>query len=90
MALSRVLATAVLAAALVVPATAGSAQAKAKPGHHRPPAHIAVPKAKAPTPLSAAAAIGRRYWGGSVPCKGQVTVLAQRPLAPGLSPATDA
>jgi hypothetical protein len=93
MALSRVLATAVLAAALAVPATAGTAQAKGRDkdkGNDRPPAQIAIPKAKAPTPLSAAAAVGRRYWGGAAPCMGQVTILAQRPLAPGLSPATDA
>ena len=89
MVLSRLLAAAVLAALLVVPATVGAAQAKGKSGHRRPAAHTAVPKAKAPTPLSAAAAVGRRFW-GAVPCQGQLTVLAQRPLAPGLSPASDA
>jgi hypothetical protein len=87
MALSRALATALLAAALVVPVTSGAAQAKTR--NHHPAANTAVPKAKAPTPLSAAAAIGRRYW-NAVPCNGQVTFLAQRPLAPGLPPASDA
>lgn len=85
--LSRLLAAAVLAAALVAPATAGAGQGKA--GDRRPAARTAVPKAKVPTPADAAADIGRRYW-GAVPCKGRVTVLAQRPLARGMTPATDA
>ncbi len=77
MVLRRLLIAAVLAATLVVPATAGAAERGAKP------------QAKAPTPLDVAAAVGRRYW-GAVPCGGQIKVLARRPLAPGLDPNSDA
>jgi hypothetical protein len=83
MAPSRIFAAAALAAALAVPATAGAAQ-RATESHRS-----SVPKAKTPTPLSAAAAVGRRYW-GAVPCHGKVKVVAQRPVAAGLDPATDA
>jgi hypothetical protein len=76
MAPSRILAAAVLAATLAVAATAGSAQGAGR-------------KAKAPTPLAAAAAVGRHYW-GAVPCKGQVKVVAQRSVPAGLDPTTDA
>jgi hypothetical protein len=77
MAPSRILAAvAVLAATLAVPATSGAAQR-------------AVPRAKAPAPLSAAAAVAVRYW-GAVPCHGQIKVLAQRSLPADLDPGTDA
>ena len=69
---SRLLTAALLATALVVPATAGAAQ-----------------RAKPPTPVSVAAAVGERYW-GAVPCNGQITVLAQRALPAGSDPTTDA
>jgi hypothetical protein len=80
MATPRILAVALFAATLAVPATAGAAQGATR---------SAVPRAKAPTPLAAAAAVGRRYW-GAVPCKGQVKVLAQRSVPAGLDPTTDA
>jgi len=87
MAPPRVLAAAALVAALAVPATAGAAQRAAE--NPRPAVRIAVSPAKAPTPLAAAAAVGRRYW-GAVPCQGQIKVLAQRPVAAGLAPDSDA
>lgn len=40
-------------------------------------------------PVTTAVAIAERYW-GAVPCAGQLKILANRPLAPGLDPATDA
>jgi Matrixin len=39
-------------------------------------------------PVVRAAVVARRYW-GAVPCNGQVTVIADRPLAPGMEPTTD-
>jgi hypothetical protein len=68
---------AVLVCSLALPATAGAAQ-RAK-----------VQRVKPANPLTTAAAVGHRYW-GAMPCGGQVTVLARRPLAPGLDPTTDA
>lgn len=64
---------AVLMCSLVIPATAGAAKKPAKPVN----------------PLTAAAAVGRDYW-GAVPCGGQVKVLARQRLAPGLAPDSDA
>ncbi|HEY4911853.1 MAG TPA: matrixin family metalloprotease [Methylomirabilota bacterium] len=40
-------------------------------------------------PVVRATAVAKRYW-GAVPCHDQITVLANRPLAPGLEPTTDA
>jgi hypothetical protein len=77
MVLRRLLTAAVIAATLVVPATAGAAK------------RAAPPQAKPPSPIDVAAAVGRRYW-GAVPCGGQIKVLARRPLAPGLDPDSDA
>jgi hypothetical protein len=39
-------------------------------------------------PVALATVVGERYW-GAVPCGGQIAVLADRPLAPGLDPTTD-
>ena len=39
-------------------------------------------------PLSTAAAIAKGYW-GATPCGGQITLIANRPLAAGLDPTTD-
>ena len=49
----------------------------------------AAQKTKAPNPLTAAAAVGARYW-GAVPCAGKIKVLARQPLAAGVDPKTDA
>ena len=87
MAPSRLLTAAGLIAALAVPATAGAAQRAAEP--HRPAARTTVSPAKAPTPIEAAAAVGRRYW-GAVPCNGRIKVRAQRPVPAGLEPDSDA
>jgi Matrixin len=87
MVLPRLLAAAALTAALAVPATAGAAQHVA--AGHRPATSGAVPRAKKPAPISAAAAVGQRYW-GAVPCNGQIKVVAQRSVPAGLDPTTDA
>ena len=83
MALSRILAVAVLLTVLAFPGIAGAAQ------RDKPTTRNATPQAKAPTPLAVAADVGRRYW-GAVPCQGQVKVLTQRPVAAGLEPDADA
>jgi hypothetical protein len=54
-----------------------------------PATAVAARRAKAPSPLTTAAAVGSRYW-GAVPCDGRLRLLAQRPLAAGLDPTTDA
>jgi Matrixin len=40
-------------------------------------------------PVALATAVAERYW-GAVPCAGQITVLANRPLPADLDPTTDA
>ena len=49
----------------------------------------AAQRAKAPSPLSVAAAVARSHW-GAVPCSGQIKVLANRPPAAGVDPTSDA
>lgn len=87
MAASRILAAAAIVAGLAAPATADAAQRGRD--KNRTPAHRVVSPAKAPTPLGAAVAVGRRYW-RAVPCNGQIKFLARSPLAPGVHPTTDA
>jgi hypothetical protein len=87
MAAYRILAAAVLSAALALPATAGAAQHTAK--RHQPVTRHIVSRATMTKPLTAAAAVGRRYW-GAVPCHGQIKVLAQQSVPAGLDPTTDA
>jgi hypothetical protein len=86
MAPSRILVTGALLSALAVPTTAGAAQPAAK--SHRPAARAAQ-QAKPPSPISAATAVGVRYWGGA-PCKGQFKVLAKRPLPANVDAGSDA
>jgi hypothetical protein len=49
---------------------------------------VAPDKLASPDPVVRATAVAERYW-GAVPCHGQITVLANRPLANGLEPTTD-
>lgn len=58
--------------ALTIPSIAGAA--------HR------TVRAKAPTPLSVAAAVGARYW-GATPCTGQITYFTQRTPVAGIAKA---
>ena len=87
MALSRTVNAVLLAAALAIATIAGAAESAA--ASDRPAVRSSVPRVKAPAPLTAAAAVARRYW-GAVPCQGQVKVIAQRALTAGLDPTTDA
>ena len=50
--------------------------------------HVAPDEPASRNPVLRAAAVAERYW-GAVPCNGQVTVVAERPLAPGMEPTTD-
>ena len=87
MALSHTVNAVVFAAALAIATIAGGAESAT--ASDRPALRSSVPRAKAPTPLDAAASVARRYW-GAVPCQGQVKVLAQRAVPAGLDPTTDA
>jgi hypothetical protein len=88
-----------LAVALFVPATTATA-ALASPTHaakaHRVAAKLtfgrvvrhSVASAPVRNPVTTAAAIAEGYW-GSVPCAGQINVVADRQLASGLDSSTD-
>ncbi len=85
---------ALLAAALLVPASAaGAASAptsRATRPHHA--AHRATAAKRASVnsrnPASTAAAVAERFW-GATPCAGQIKIVADSPLAPGLASGTD-
>jgi hypothetical protein len=91
---------AIAVAALLVPASALTAPTAlnsptsptASRNHHtRRPGHVAtgaLASVMSRNPISAAVAIAERYW-GAVPCAGQITIIADSPLAPGLDPSTD-
>jgi len=91
-----VLAVAVLlgpASALSAPAAPRSQTSPtASTNHHTPHARHVATAALASVmrrnPVSAATAIAERYW-GAVPCAGQIKIIADSPLAPGLDPSTD-
>jgi hypothetical protein len=55
-------------------------------GSHRAQARAASVNSR--DPLSTAAAIAEGYW-GAIPCRGQVSLIANRPLAAGLDASTD-
>lgn len=85
--MARVLAAGVLVTALLLPASAGA--------HTRRPLHPHASStaqarrvALSSDPVTLAEAVAERYW-RAVPCGGQVTVLADMPLVPGLDPTTD-
>jgi hypothetical protein len=98
--MNRILTLAFLSAALIVPASTATA-AFAKTTTHAAKAHRAAANprsrkvvrhsaasAQVRNPVTTAAAIAEGYW-GSVPCGGQISVVADRPLAKGLDSATD-
>jgi len=94
--LAPLLLTAILVTALLLPASVG-AHGRRPPRHphtsstaHR---QVSAPRAAPgklvnPDPVTLAATVAERYW-GAVPCGGQIAVLANRPLVPGLDPTTD-
>jgi hypothetical protein len=92
---ARFLVPALLTTALFLPTSAGARGLRTPDRHaarasHRPAAalHAARGRLAGTDPVALATAVAERYW-GAVPCGGQIAVLADRPLAPGLSPTTD-
>jgi len=99
----KFLPTALLAVALLVPASAAAASpptvakaprtahakahAKARPAK-RAATHAAPAPAATRNPVTTATAIAEGYW-GAVPCGGQVNVVANAPLAAGLTADSD-
>jgi hypothetical protein len=69
-----------LAAAFLLPA---SASAQGSTAHRSARSLPAVRE-----PVALATTLAERYW-GAVPCGGQITALAEQPLAAGLEPTTD-
>jgi Matrixin len=85
--MARLLATIILAAALLLPT---SADAQRIPGHHHTPVPSAVlARLASRNPVVRAIAVAERYW-GAVPCGGQITVLDDMRVPAGLDPSTDA
>jgi Matrixin len=83
----------ILASALLLPASAAAHGRRAHRPHassiaHRTARQLAVGKRTGRDPAVLAIAVAERFW-GAVPCGGQIAVLADRPLAPGLDPTTD-
>src|SRR6202011_3678826 len=82
-------------ALLLLPAAADAHRHRAHHPHassrthrHASTPHLAPDGLASRDPVVRATAVAKRYW-GAVPCHGQITVLANRPLAPGLEPMTD-
>jgi Matrixin len=93
--MARLLLSVFLAAALLLPA---SSQAHGRATHHLHASRTAHRKVSAQRvapgslanrdPVALATTVAERYW-NAVPCGGQVTVVADQPLPPGLEPTTD-
>jgi hypothetical protein len=92
---ARFLVPALLTTALLLPTSVGARGLRTPDRHashasHRQasPRHAPHSKLAGVDPVARATVVAERYW-GAVPCGGQVAVLADRPLAPGLSATTD-
>jgi hypothetical protein len=87
--MNRVPTVALLTAVVLVPAflasAAPAAASRTSKTHSAQPARASVTSRN---PVTTAFAIAEGYW-GSVPCAGQVKILANRPLASGLDASTD-
>ncbi len=86
---------AVLAAVLLLPASAGAHGSRSHSPHVSSASHRrtftrkrALGRLAAGNPVTIATAVAKRFW-GAVPCGGQITVLADMPLPAGLEPSTD-
>jgi matrixin len=93
--MNRLLTVAVVAAAILTSASAASA-ASMSVSHTRRSHHVsqarhaaAVASVGSRNPVTTAAAIAERFW-GAIPCGGQIKIVADSPLAPGLQAGTDA
>lgn len=76
--------TVVLGAAYIAGPAAASTRRVARV--HRPLIRLAPVNSR--DPVSTAAAIAEGYW-GAIPCGGQISLIANRPLPAGLDPTTD-
>jgi hypothetical protein len=93
--MKSLLIVAALAATMLTSVSA--ADAASKTGAHARQAHpagqaqrtTAVAPVTSRNPVTTAAAIAERFW-GAIPCDGQIKVVADSPLAPGLQAGTDA
>jgi len=81
--LLAILAFALVPALIASPASASSTHSAAKHGSQTKLAAVT-----SRNPVTTALAIAEGYW-GAVPCAGQIRLVANRPLAAGLDPATD-
>ena len=93
--MNRLLTLALLVAALLAPASAAGAASRASETHHaahRARAHRTTAAKRASVdsrnPASTAAAVAERFW-GATPCAGQIKIVADSPLVPGLASGTD-
>jgi hypothetical protein len=93
--MNRLLIVAVLAATMLTSVSAAGAASRS--GSHATQVHhvgqarraAAVAPVGSRNPVTTAAAIAERFW-GAIPCDGQIKVVADSRLAPGLQPGTDA
>jgi Matrixin len=93
--MARVLVTAVLVAGLLLPASADAHDRRSHDPHDASTTHRqssarqpALGKLASRDLVVRASAVAERYW-GTVPCGGEIAVLADMPLAPGLDATTD-
>ena len=94
--MARLLLAATVAAALLLPGSAGADSGRHHDRRAASTLHRHTPAQRAQRgnladgdPAAAATTVAERFW-GAAPCGGQITILAERPLAPGLDPTTDA
>jgi Matrixin len=94
--MARLLLAATVAAALLLPGSAGAQSGRHRDLHlastlhgHAPARHAQRGRLAGSDPAAEATTVAERFW-GNTPCGGQIAVLAERPLAPGLDPTTDA
>jgi hypothetical protein len=94
--MARLILAATLAAALILPMSAGADGGRLRDLHLSSAIHRHVPARSAKRggladgdPTALAVTVAERYWGAS-PCAGQIVVLPDRPVAAGLDPTTDA
>jgi hypothetical protein len=93
--MTRLLLTSLLAATLLLPASAEAAARGPRGPRASHTTHpqtsarqVASGKTTSRDPVVLATAVAKRYW-GAVPCNDQITVLANMPLPPSLEPTTD-
>src|ERR1039458_1771878 len=93
--MARLVIALVLATALLLPASAGAHGRRAHRPYTSSAAHRAASVRRAVrggradhNPVVLATAVAERFW-KAVPCGGQIAVLVDRPLPPGLDPTTD-